>query len=134
MRILIADDHDVVRKGICSILAERKDLEICGEAADGREAMEQASQTRPDVIILDISMPRLDGFAAAREIRKFLPHVPIVFLSMHTGSGVIDQAKLAGAQGYVKKMQAGSDLLQAVDAVLQNKTFFPSDQPEQASS
>jgi CheY-like chemotaxis protein len=134
MRILIADDHDVVRKGICSILAERKDLEICGEAADGREAMEQASQTRPDVIILDISMPRLDGFAAAREIRKFLPHVPIVFLSMHTGSGVIDQAKLAGAQGYVKKMQAGSDLLQAVDAVLQNKTFFPSDQPEHASS
>jgi DNA-binding NarL/FixJ family response regulator len=134
MRILIADDHDVVRKGICSILAERKDLEICGEAADGREAMEQASQTRPDVIILDISMPRLDGFAAAREIRKFLPHVPIVFLSTHTGSGAIDQAKLAGAQGYVKKMQVGSDLLQAVDAVLQNKTFFPSDQPEHASS
>ena len=134
MRILIADDHEVVRKGICSILAERKDLEICGEAADGREAMEQASQTRPDVIILDISMPRLDGFAAAREIRKFLPHVPIVFLSTHTGSGAIDQAKLAGAQGYVKKMQVGSDLLQAVDAVLQNKTFFPSDQSEHASS
>ena len=134
MRILIADDHEVVRKGICSILAERKDLEICGEAADGREAMEQASQTKPDVIILDISMPRLDGFAAAREIRKFLPHVPIVFLSTHTGSGAIDQAKLAGAQGYVKKMQVGSDLLQAVDAVLQNKTFFPSDQSEHASS
>lgn len=133
MRILIADDHDVVRKGICSILVERKDLEICGEAGDGREAVEHARQSKPDVIILDVSMPRLDGFAAAREIRKFLPHVPIVFLSMHTGSGVIDQAKLAGAQGYVKKMQAGSDLLQAVDAVLQNKTFFPSDKAERAS-
>ena len=133
MRILIADDHDVVRKGICAILASCKDLEVCGEAADGCEAVDKARKLQPDAVILDISMPRLDGFAAAREIKKILPEVPIVFLSMHDGPSVIEQAKSAGGQAYVKKMQAGSDLLKALDAVLQQKTFFPSEPAQRAS-
>lgn len=133
MRILIADDHDVVRKGICAILASRKNLQVCGEAADGREAVDKARELQPDAIILDISMPRLDGFAAAREIKQILPDVPIVFLSMHDGTGVIEQAKAAGGQAYVKKMQAGSDLLRALDAVVQKKAFFPSDSAQGAS-
>ena len=125
MRILIVDDHDVVRKGIGSILASRQDFEVCGEAVDGVDAIEKARQLQPDAIILDISMPRLDGFAAAREIKKLHPQVPIVFLSMHSGDGVVTQAKSAGAQGYVTKIQAGSDLLKALEAVLQGKSFFP---------
>ena len=133
MRVLIADDHDVVRKGICAILGSRKDLQVCGEAADGREAVEKTRELHPDAVILDITMPRLDGFAAAREIRNILPEVPIIFLSMHDARGVIEQAKSAGGQAYVKKMQAGSDLLKALDAVLQKKTFFPPDIAQSAA-
>jgi DNA-binding NarL/FixJ family response regulator len=73
MRILIADDHDVVRKGVHMILSSRKDLEVCGEAADGNEAIEKERELHPDAIIMDVSMPTLDGFAATREIKKFLP-------------------------------------------------------------
>lgn len=133
MRILIADDHEVVRKGICAILAARRDLQVCGEAADGREAVDKARELRPDAIILDISMPRLDGFAAAREIKTHLPQVPIIFLSMHDGHSVVEQAKSAGGQAYVRKMQAGSDLLNALDAVLQKKHFFPSEEARNAT-
>lgn len=132
MRILIADDHEVVRQGICSILASRKDLQVCGQAADGREAIEKARELKPDAVIIDVTMPSLGGFAACKEIKKFLPHVPIVFLSMHDGSGAIEQAKSAGGQAYVRKMQAGSDLLKALDAVFQNKSFFPSEPSQNA--
>jgi two-component system response regulator NreC len=124
MRILIADDHDVVRKGVHMILSSRKDLEVCGEAADGNEAIEKERELHPDAIIMDVSMPTLDGFAATREIKKFLPHVPIIFLSMHNGNGAIEQSKLVGAQAYVRKMEAGSNLLKALDAV-RDKEFFP---------
>jgi DNA-binding NarL/FixJ family response regulator len=133
MRILIADDHEVVRKGICAILAARQDLQVCGEAANGREAVDKARELHPDAVILDITMPRMDGFAAAREIKKLLPHVPIIFLSMHDGHSVVEEAKSAGGQGYVRKLQAGSELLKALDAVLQNKSFFPSEEARNAA-
>jgi DNA-binding NarL/FixJ family response regulator len=128
MRVLIVDDHDVIRKGVRTILSERKDIEICAEGADGRDAIEKARELKPDVIIMDVSMPHLGGFQAAREIKKFLPDVRIVFLSMHDGHEAIEQSKLVGAQGYVRKTRASLQLLKALDAVLQKKQFFPDEE------
>ena len=125
MRILIADDHEIVRKGICAILESRKSIDICGEASNGQDAVEKASQLKPDLIILDVTMPNLDGFAAARQIRTFLPEVPILILSMHEGRAVVNEAQQAGAQGFVSKSDAGAVLLKAVDAITQGQTFFP---------
>jgi DNA-binding NarL/FixJ family response regulator len=124
LRILIADDHETVRKGVCAILGARKDVEICGEASNGQEAVQKAFQLNPDLIILDVTMPVLGGFDAARQIKKLLPKVPILILSMHHGSSVVREAQLAGAQGYVTKSEAAHVLMKAVDAVLQGQTFF----------
>lgn len=123
------DDHETVRRGVCSLLESHKDVEICGEAANGQEAIEKASRLYPDLIILDVTMPALDGFAAARQIRTFLPDVPILMLSMHVGQHIELQAQQAGVQGFVSKSAAGQVLLKAVNAVLQGQTFFPSSVP-----
>ena len=94
-------------------------------ASNGQDAVEKASQLNPDLIILDVTMPNLDGFAAARQIRTFLPEVPILILSMHEGHTVVSEAQQAGAQGFVSKRDAANMLLKAVDAILQGQTFFP---------
>jgi DNA-binding NarL/FixJ family response regulator len=125
LRILVVDDHETVRRGVCSILESRRNTEICGEAVNGQEAVEMASQLKPDLIILDVTMPQLDGFAAARQIRTFLPEVPILMLSMHEGQRIAREAQQAGAQGFVSKSAAGQVLLKAVEAVLQGQTYFP---------
>jgi len=125
LRILIADDHEAVRKGVCAILGSREDIEICGEAENGKEAIEKAKILKPDLVILDITMPVLSGFDAAREIRKTLPEAPILILSMHESSQLIEEAKKIGVQGYVTKTQVGSTLLSAVDTLLRKQTFFP---------
>ena len=125
MRILIADDHEAVRKGVCAILSSRADVEVCGEAENGKETIEKANALKPDLIILDITMPVLSGFEAAREIRKTLPNVPILILSMHESNQLIGEAKKIGVQGYVTKTQVGSTLLDAVDKLLRHETFFP---------
>src|ERR1700730_10340567 len=125
LRILIADDHEAVRKGVCAILSSRADVDVCGEAENGKEAIEKANALKPDLIILDISMPVLSGFDAAREIRKTLPHVPILILSMHESNQLVEEAKKIGAQGFVTKTQVGSTLLLGVDTLLRNQTFFP---------
>lgn len=125
LRILIADDHETVRKGVCSILASRKDLEVCGEASNGKEAIEKASELKPDLVILDITMPVLDGFSAAKQIRKLLPDVPILFLSMHDAQQWIEEAKAIGVQGFVSKSDIAGVLLTAVDTVLQKQSYFP---------
>jgi two-component system, NarL family, nitrate/nitrite response regulator NarL len=124
LRILIADDHEVVRKGVCTILQSRENLEVCGEATNGAEAVQKASQLNPDLIILDVSMPVLDGFAAAREIRTTLPAIPILMLSMHAGREMVRASQAAGAQGFVTKIEVAGTLLKAVDALLQGNTFF----------
>jgi len=85
IRVLIADDHDIVRKGVRNVLRARADVEVSGEAADGKEAIDLALNLKPDVIILDLSMPVLGGFAAAIELRRLLPETPIIFYSMHDG-------------------------------------------------
>ena len=104
---------------------EARGLEVCGEAANGREALEKVAALRPDLVILDITMPVLDGFTAAREIHKRLPGVGILLLSMHESASMVNVAKSSGASGYVAKSEGVSRLLRAVDAIAHNKTFFP---------
>jgi len=125
VRVLIADDYQIVRKGICAILAARPDIEVCGEAENGQEAVDKVRGSNPDLVILDITMPKLDGFAAAREIRKYLPRVPILLVSMHESNQFLNTAKSIGVKGYVVKTQASAVLLDAVDAVLRGEEFFP---------
>jgi DNA-binding NarL/FixJ family response regulator len=125
LRILVADDHESVRKGVCVILGTRGDIEVCGEACNGQEAIDKAQELKPDLVILDITMPVLSGIDAAEEIRRTLPHVPILFLSMHQGRQIIAEAKRIGVRGYVRKSDAVATLLNAVDALLRNERFFP---------
>jgi DNA-binding NarL/FixJ family response regulator len=124
LRILIVDDHEALRAGVRSVL-ESRGIEVCGEAANGQEALAKALQLRPDLIILDITMPVLDGFSAAREIHKLLPNVGILLLSMHESASMVNVAKSSGARGYVAKSEGIARILKAVDAIGQNKTFFP---------
>jgi DNA-binding NarL/FixJ family response regulator len=124
-RVLIADDHDAVRKGIRSLLEEQPGLTIVGEAKNGEEAVEQTQELKPDLVILDVSMPVMDGLSAAREIRKFAPDMPILIFTMHRIREFIDRAKKLHLQGYVAKEDDGEALLQAVDAVRHDSTYFP---------
>ncbi len=125
VRILVADDHEAVRKGVCAILATRLDIEVCGEAANGQEAIAKAHSLKPDLIILDITMPILNGLDAARVIRLTLPELPILLLTMHEGKHIIEDARKIGIDGFVCKSEASATLLAAVDAVLSNQPFFP---------
>jgi DNA-binding NarL/FixJ family response regulator len=129
LRILIADDHEVVRRGVRSILESRADWEICGEAANGQEAIDKTRQLNPDLIVLDITMPVLNGLDAARSIRKSSPNTVILILSMHVSKELIQEAQRIGAKGFVVKGEAGDNLVKAVDAVTQFKTFFPTEVP-----
>jgi len=123
LRLLIADDHDVVRKGVRALLEEQPGWEVVAEATNGREAVEKATLVRPDVTILDLIMPELNGIEAAREILKRVP-TKILILTVYDSDELIRQALEAGAQGYLLKTDAGRDLVAAVDAVRRNKTFF----------
>ena len=125
VRILVADDHEAVRKGVCAILGTRLDIEVCGEASNGQEAIAKAHDLKPDLIILDITMPVLNGLDAARVIRLTLPELPILLLTMHEGKHIIEDAKKIGIEGFVCKSEASATLLAAVDAVLRNQPFFP---------
>jgi len=125
LRVLIVDDHEAVRKGVCAILSSRVDIEVCGEAVNGEEAMVKAKELKPDLIILDVTMPVLNGFDAAREIQKILPKVRILMLSMHESKQLVEEAKRLGVHGYVSKTQAGDVLLTAVDTLISNQIFYP---------
>jgi DNA-binding NarL/FixJ family response regulator len=123
LRLLVADDHDVVRKGVRTLLEEQPGWEVAAEAADGREAVEKAKLVQPDVTILDLSMPELNGLEAAREILKTV-QTKILILTMYDSDPLIRQTLEAGARGYLLKSDAGKDLVSAVDALRRNKTFF----------
>jgi two-component system response regulator NreC len=125
MRILIADDHPVVRKGLCSILASYEGLIVCGEACNGAEAILKAIELRPHLIILDVTMPVLNDFTAAKRINEVMPEVPILMLSMHTGKEMERISRSQGARGFVTKSEVGRVLLMAVSTLLAGKTFFP---------
>ena len=125
MRVLIADDHETVRAGVCSILKSRRDVEICGEAVNGRDAVIKAAELQPDLVLIDITMPVLDGLSAAKEIHQMFPNIVILFLSMHQGKRMAHLAKSAGGSGYVSKLSDSNVLLRAIDIVLGHGTFFP---------
>ncbi len=114
MRILVVDDHEIVRKGICSLLANESTLTLCGEAVDGRDAVEKAKALRPDVVLMDISMPQMNGLDATREIRRLLPETKVVIVSQHGTPEMMRQAYSAGARGYVVKSTVAQDLLAAI--------------------
>jgi DNA-binding NarL/FixJ family response regulator len=124
MRILMADDHEVVRKGVCTILASHFIHAECIEASNGQDAVDKTLMCLPDVVILDINMPLLGGFGAAREIQRRLPKIPILFFTMHIGEQFVSEARKAGVQGFVAKDRAGNDLILAVEALLRKETFF----------
>jgi len=127
VRILVADDQESVRKRVCATLTSRAGFEVCGEAANGKEAVEKAKALQPDLIILDITMPLMNGLEAARVIRSFSPSTPVLILSMHNSKQLIEEAHRIGVDGYVTKEDAVQKLLQAAEAVLQDQTFFPPD-------
>ena len=124
MRILIADDHDVVRAGLRQLLLERKGWEVCGEATTGRQAVATALETKPDVVVMDIAMPDLNGLEAARQIRKALPGTEIVILTLHLSDQLAYEIIQAGVRGYVLKSDANRDLVAAVEALGMHRTFF----------
>lgn len=126
LRILVADDHEVVRKGLVSLLQAQPEWQVCGEAGDGREAVEKAIQLRPDVLILDIGMPSLNGLEATRQILKNSPHARILILTLHDSDQVVREVLNAGARGFLLKSDAARDLVAAVDALRHDKTYFTS--------
>src|SRR6201993_2523318 len=124
LRILIADDHEVARQGIRSLLESHAGWEVCAEAKDGREAVEFANTVNPDLILLDIGMPNLNGLEAARQILASYPELPILILTMHDSDQVVREVLRAGARGFLLKSDAGRDLIAAVEALQQQRTFF----------
>jgi PAS domain S-box-containing protein len=117
LRILIVDDHEVVRQGVRSLLLSRADVNICGEAADGREAIEKAPELRPDIIVMDISMPRMNGLEATRSIAQILPQTKIIVLSQHDIPEMMKQAFSMGAHAYVVKSAISDQLITALGTV-----------------
>jgi two-component system response regulator NreC len=124
LRILLADDHTLVRQGLRRILEEHRDWIVVAEAADGRQAVQQTIEYQPDVAVLDITMPRLNGIDAVRQIARKAPSVRILVLSMHADEAHITQAVQAGACGYLLKDSADVDVVTAVESVVQGKAFF----------
>jgi DNA-binding NarL/FixJ family response regulator len=124
LRILIADDHEVARKGIRALLESHAGWEVCGEARDGREAVEHASRLKPDVLLLDIGMPNLNGLDAARQILATTPEARILILTVHDSEQVVREVLATGARGFLLKSDAGRDLMAAVEAMQNRRTFF----------
>ncbi len=124
IHILLADDHTVMRRGLRLLLESQPEFRVVAEAADGRQAVEQAQATQPDVAVVDIAMPNLNGIEATQRIMDALPNTAILILSMHSDEGYVLRALKAGAKGYLLKDSAQGDLIEAIRAVHQGKTFF----------
>lgn len=124
IRILIADDHEVVRKGIRTLLETHSEWEICGEASTGKDAIAKAARLKPDVVLLDITMPEASGLEAIPEILKAQPQVKIIVLTMHDSGQMASRVLAAGASGLVLKSDAARDLILALEAIGKNKSFL----------
>jgi DNA-binding NarL/FixJ family response regulator len=126
LKILIADDHDIVRRGIRSLIEARPEWEVCDEAHSGREAVAKAEERKPDIVILDVSMPELNGLEAARRIKKVSPNSEILILSVHYSDQLIKEILDAGVRGFVVKSDSDRDLVIAVESLANHKPFFTS--------
>jgi DNA-binding NarL/FixJ family response regulator len=124
LKVLVADDHEVVRKGLRSILEEQPGWEVTGEASDGREAVDKVKSLRPDVSVVDVGMPGLNGLEATRQMLKNDPQTRVLILTMHESDPLIREVLDAGARGYLLKSDASRDLVSAVEAIRRNKTYF----------
>jgi len=124
IRILLADDHEVVRDGVRALLEKQVDMVIVAEAADGREAAQLAEELRPDVVVMDIGMPNLNGIDATRRILAAHPQIAVLILSMHQDESYVLRSLKAGAKGYLLKDSLRSDVLEAIRAVAQGRSFL----------
>jgi DNA-binding NarL/FixJ family response regulator len=124
IRILLADDHKLMRSGLRVLLEQQPDLTVVGEGSDGREAVTLANTLKPDVLVMDIGMPSLNGIEAALQITQIHPQIAVVMLSMHSDESYVLRALKAGAKGYLLKDSAESELIRAVHAVAEGKSFF----------
>jgi DNA-binding NarL/FixJ family response regulator len=127
IRVVIADDHGIVRSGLKMLIDRQRDMQVVAEAGDGVAALERAQAQRPDVAVLDVSMPRMTGLQAAREIRSHVPHTRVLLLSMHDDERYFLEGLEAGAAGYVLKRAADTDLIGAVRTVAEGRTFLSDD-------
>jgi DNA-binding NarL/FixJ family response regulator len=124
LRILLADDHDIVREGLKMLMQSQPHWVICDEAANGRDAVEKAKQHRPHVVVMDFSMPDLNGLEATRQIRKALPHTEVLILTMHDSEQLAREILAAGARAFVLKSHAKRQLVPAVSALAEHKAYF----------
>jgi DNA-binding NarL/FixJ family response regulator len=123
VRVLVVDDNEPFRRYVCSTLLNKQNLSVIGEACDGLEAVQRAEALQPDLILLDIGLPGLNGLAAARRMRELAPTARIIFLTQESSADVVNEALSLGACGYVTKLQAGRELLIAVELVMQGRRF-----------
>ena len=126
VRVLIVEDFEPFRRFVCSLLDERPDLQVVGEVSDGLEAVQKAKDLRPDLILLDIGLPTLNGIAAARQIRKLSLGSKILFLRQESSDDIVEEGFRLGGLGYIAKTDAGNEFLPAVDAVLRGEAFASS--------
>lgn len=126
VRVLVVDDFEALRQFVCSTLRKNSELQVIGEASDGLEAVHKAEELQPDLIVLDLGLPTMNGIEAARQIRKLAPESKILFLSQESDPDVVQGALGTGARGYVLKARAETDLLAAVEAILEGKQFVSS--------
>ena len=124
VRILIADDHTIVRHGLARLLEEQPDLKVVGEATNGQKAVDQALALKPDIVIMDIAMPRMNGIEAAKRIRKQLPKTKILILSMYSHEHYIHELLETGVSGYLLKDSSGRDIIKAIRTAMKNETFL----------
>ena len=132
LRILVADDQAEVRRGICSLIESAPDLEVCGEAANGEEALEKTMSLHPDLVVLDISMPVMNGLDAAKAIRSCCPGTPILIVSIHEIGEMIEQARKIGVEGYIAKDQVSKILIDAIRGVMKHQKYFPKDDAQKS--
>lgn len=126
IRVLVADDHEVVRKGVVHVLTAQPGFDVIGEVGNGRTAVIEAGRLKPDVLVMDVMMPDLNGLEATRQVLKASPDTRVLVLSMHESEELVREVLASGARGYLLKSDAGRDLLTAVGAVAQNRPYFTS--------
>lgn len=122
--ILVVDDHTIVRQGICKLLEGEENLDVVGEAKDGRDAIRKVEQLKPDVVLMDITMPSLNGVEATRHIKKIDPDVKVIILSMHSDGRFIRELFSIGASGYLLKSSTGDDIINAIAAAMNGETYL----------